>query len=131
MKPVKVIIYAVLVISVVIGVLMASNIDFAKLKKQMNTTDMYVVVTENGKAETIQFDDKDSMTRFHYVQEAYDKNGAAKKITFSANKNLRLNAILLVTVQELKDADGHYLIGSYEEVQADLVPEKTKIKLGL
>lgn len=131
MKPIKVIVYAVLIISVVLGALFVTNIDFSKLKNQMNTTDMYVVVTENGQEETIQFEDKDSIIRYNYVQSAYDNNGAAKKITFSANKNLRLNAILLVKVQELQDKEGNYLIGSYEEVQIDQVPDKTKEKLGL
>ena len=52
----------------------------------------------------------------------FDKEGNAKTLTFRANKELRKQAFLRLYVKEKG-------VSSYQEVQANEIPEKAKMKL--
>ncbi|MBW8351911.1 YxeA family protein [Bacillus sp. IITD106] len=56
--------------------------------------------------------------RYEYELLAYDKDGSQKTLTFSADKQLRENAYLLLFVKNGKG------VTSYQEVKAEELPEK-------
>ncbi|GIN56709.1 hypothetical protein J8TS2_10280 [Lederbergia ruris] len=56
--------------------------------------------------------------RYEYELPAYDKDGNQKTLTFSADKQLRENAYLLLFVKNGKD------VTSYQEVKDEELPKK-------
>ncbi|UHA75955.1 YxeA family protein [Paenibacillus sp. 481] len=116
----------VVVFGVVLGAgLVLSGVDLAKVKQQWGATKMYVQITNNGDKQGA---DEDS-SRYYYQLKAYDKDGTETPITFSAHKNLKQNAYLLVHVREYTDDRGNHEVATYEEIQSEEIPQKAKEKM--
>lgn len=108
----KLIIVIILLVAIVGGWFIYNGMKFEKC---------YVKITENAKEEH---------GRYIYNLKAYDKKGNEVPVTFSASKNLRLNAYLCVDVYKPLKHDANE-INKYEEVTAEQLPEKVKEKLNV
>ena len=112
---------------IVISILLVAIVGVGSwfIYNEMNYEKCYVKITENGKEDTV-----GSSTVYDYTLKAYDKKGNEVPVTFSANKNLRLNAYLCVYVRKpLKNNANE--INKYKEVTAEQLPEKVKEKLNV
>ena len=109
----KLIIISILLLSIVGGWFIYNEVKFEKC---------YVKITENAS--------KEEYGRYIYNLKAYDKKGNEVPVTFSAAKNLRLNAYLCVDVYKPLKNDANE-INKYKEVTAEQLPEKVNEKLNV
>lgn len=100
-------------------------------KNKIGKTKMYVHITENGKEVNEKGSDGETYSRYFYKLKAYDKNGKEDSVTFSAGKNLKLDAFLRVYVTDKTDSKGNKEIGTFEEVKASEIPQEAKEKLNV
>lgn len=121
--------YIALIASLFIFTLFSSGCGFDKNK--IGKTKMYVHITENGEKKVEKSDSGEPFTRYYYQLKAYDENGKEDSITFSAGKNLRLDAFLRVYVTDKTDSKGNKAIGTWEEVKASEIPQEAKEKLNV
>ncbi|WP_099221315.1 YxeA family protein [Listeria costaricensis] len=89
---------------------------------QIGADQYYVQITQNGDKQTEYADDGEDISRYNYELTGYDENGKAKKLSFDAEKNLRLNAYLRVYYK-------NDVVSSYEEVQKQDIPQKAQTQL--
>ncbi|KMY49701.1 YxeA family protein [Peribacillus loiseleuriae] len=113
MKKSMIVIGIVLVI-LVVGLIFMQNVNFNRLGANEYYTQINgegTKIEEKGSGGTI-------FIRYEYELPAYDKDGNQKTFTFTAGKQLRENAYLLLFV---KDGKG---VTSYQEVTSDELPGK-------
>lgn len=96
------------------GVIFLQNVNL----NRVGTDEYYTQINGGG----TKLEDKDSEggihIRYEYELPAYDEDGNQKTLTFTADKQLRENAYLLLFV---KDGKG---VTSYQEVTVEELPEK-------
>ena len=82
----------------------------------------YVQIQDSGKKIESKSDNGKIYTDYEYTMKGFNEDGKEKTFTFTAQKNLRKQAYLQVYLKgdEVK---------SYQEVQANELPEKAKQKL--
>lgn len=90
---------------------------------QMGAEKYYVQITGDGRVEEHKLDTGEIVKTYWYSLPAYDVNGLEKTFDFSAQKNLRQDAYLMLFA---KDSKG---VTSYEEVQLADIPEKAQKQL--
>lgn len=78
----------------------------------------YTQIKGEGKTIEDKMSDGSIFTRYEYELPAYDKDGNEKTLTFTATKQLREDAYLLLYVKNSKG------VTSYQEVKAEDLPEK-------
>ncbi|MFF3101308.1 YxeA family protein [Viridibacillus arvi] len=103
----------------VIGIVVLGTIDF----NRMNADNYYVHITEDGlKKEEKQSDGKIFVT-YIYNLEGVSAKGEAKTFEFTASKNLRKDAYLMLYVKDKKG------VSSYDEVKLSDIPKEAQAKL--
>ncbi|PCL91679.1 YxeA family protein [Paenibacillus lautus] len=85
-------------------------------------TDQYFVQVQEGTRVEDKSDNGEKYVYYQYNLEGFDKEGAAKTLTFTAHKELRKEAYLRVYVKKTG-------VSSYQEVQASELPGPAKLKL--
>ncbi|PUB08334.1 YxeA family protein [Paenisporosarcina sp. OV554] len=98
--------------------------------KKWGSESYYVQINEDGIAKTTKGDNGEKSTRYYYKMNAYNTDGNTIPVEFSANKELKLNAFLLVDVNDT-DKKEHNTISSYKEVAEKELPEKVKKQLNI
>jgi len=109
---------AVVLIVVVGFVLFIQNVNVNRLGAQQ----YYVQINQDGKKTEDKSDSGKKYVYYEYTIEGFDSNGKAKSLTFTAGKELRKDAYLRIYVKGNK-------VSSYQEVQANELPEQAKQKL--
>nr|WP_276561347.1 YxeA family protein [Bacillus paramycoides] len=93
---------------------------------RIGTEKYYVQINVDGKEEVAKSSDGEIMGKnYTYKLVGFDKEGKEKELEFSAQKNLRKDASLLVYYSEEKG------VKSWEEVKKDELPPKVKEKLNV
>lgn len=121
-KNMKKIIGSIIVILVIAvgGLLILQNVNLNRL----GTDEYYTQIVGQGKM----LEDKDTSgvkhVSFEYTLSAFDKDGQEKKLTFTAQKQLRENAYLTLFVKDDKE------VTSYQEVSKEELPKKVSEKIG-
>ncbi|WP_239254923.1 YxeA family protein [Listeria ilorinensis] len=112
-----------IIISVILalGILAILALRFINFN-QIGADSYYVQITQNGDKQTEYSEDGSDISRYNYKLTGYDENGKAKKLSFDADKNLRLHAYLRVY-------NKNDMVSSYEEVQKQDIPQKAQAKL--
>ncbi|MBC1470337.1 YxeA family protein [Listeria seeligeri] len=109
------------IIITIVSVLFIGGIAFAAyyfyFGKQLNAEEYYVKITQDG--------EKTSEGAFNYSYNlpAYNKDGEEKRISFTADKNLRKGAYLKLYYKPIKG------VTTFEEVSQDKLPSKAADKL--
>lgn len=85
----------------------------------------YVQINKEGNEEEVKDDLGKKFKLYTYVINAYQKDGKAKKVEFTADHNLRKEAYLKLTINSTKG------LTSWEEVRKTEVPKKAFNKLYL
>ncbi|MFE4354524.1 YxeA family protein [Peribacillus butanolivorans] len=83
----------------------------------------YVQIKEEGMRVEGKADNGEEYISYEYKLSTVDKDGKEKELTFTAHKQLRLDAYLCLYV---KDEKG---VTSWQEVKMEELPEKVKEKL--
>ncbi|CAH1191425.1 MULTISPECIES: YxeA family protein [Paenibacillus] len=109
---------AVVVIALVGFVVFIQNVNLNRIGAQQ----YYVQINQDGKRIEDKSDSGQKYVSYEYTQEGFDSKGKEKVLTFTAAKELRKDAYLRIYV---KGND----VSSYQEVQADELPEQAKQKL--
>lgn len=108
------------------GILVAILIGFVVFIQNVNInrfgTDQYYVQIQDG-TKVDKTDNVEKYIYYEYTLEGFNKEGNGKTLTFRANKELRKEAYLRLYVKEKG-------VSSYQEVQANEIPEPAKVKLG-
>lgn len=116
----KVMIFGGILVFLLIGfIIFIQNVNINRLG-----TDPYYVQIQEGTRMEDKSDDGKKYIYYEYTLEGFDKEGTAKTLTFTANKELRKDAYLRVYVKESG-------VGSYQEVQINELPEPAKAKLAM
>lgn len=89
---------------------------------RLGTDHYYVQIQDGGKKIESKFDNGEIFVRYEYTMKGFDDKGKEKTFTFTANKELHKQAYLQVYLKGDR-------VKSYQEVQANELPEKTKQKL--
>lgn len=100
------------------GLYVLMTIDF----NRMNADHYYVQINETPTEEKVKTSKGEVFTRYAYTLEAYDENGNEKQYTFTADKELRQDAYLMLYVKESG-------VSSYDEVKLTDVPKKAQAHL--
>lgn len=103
----------------VAGLVVLATMDFNRLGKDH----YYVQITTDGERERFVASDGAVYESYWYTLPAYNEKGEEQIVKFSAQKNLRKDAYLMLY---LKKGDE---VTSFDEVQAADLPEKVKEKL--
>jgi uncharacterized protein (TIGR01655 family) len=82
----------------------------------------YVQIQDSGKEIEGKTDSGEIYTDYEYTIKGFDEDGKEKTFTFTAQKDLRKQAYIQVYLKGDK-------VKSYQEVQANELPEKAKQKL--
>ncbi|MFE4764556.1 YxeA family protein [Bacillus mycoides] len=90
---------------------------------RLGTDTYYVQITKDG--EQLKEKNVNGDTTYQYTLPGFDKDGEKKEMEFTALKNLRKEAFLLIYYSEEKG------VKSWEEVKKDELPTKVKEKLKL
>ncbi|GIO96989.1 MULTISPECIES: YxeA family protein [Paenibacillus] len=108
------------------GILVAILVGFVVFIQNVNInrfgTDQYYVQIQDGTKVEDKTDNGEKYIYYEYTLEGFNKEGNAKTLTFRANKELRKEAYLRLYVKEKG-------VSSYQEVQANELPEPAKVKL--
>ncbi|MGX5585858.1 hypothetical protein COM90_24765 [Bacillus thuringiensis] len=88
---------------------------------RLGTDKYYVQITKDG--EQLEEKNVNGDTTYQYKLSGFDKDGKEKEMEFTALKNLRKEAFLLIYYTEEKG------VKSWEEVKKDELPTKVKEKL--
>lgn len=117
MKKARIAMFFILV--VLVGfVLFIQNVNMNRLGAQQ----YFVQINLDGKRVEDKFNSGEKYVYYEYTLKGFDSNGKEKELTFTASKELRKDAYLRIYVK--KDQ-----VSSYQEVQAEELPEKAKLKL--
>lgn len=100
-------------------IIVLATVDFNRIGKD----NMYVQIPEQSMVEEMKLDSGEIMTRYWYTVLAYNDKGEEVELEFSAAKELRADAYLMMYV---KDGDQ---VSSYDEVQEKDIPEKALAQL--
>ncbi|MGE7624742.1 YxeA family protein [Viridibacillus sp. NPDC096237] len=103
----------------VIGIVVLKKVDL----NRMNADNYYVHITEDGVKEVGKASDGKVFETYHYNLEGVNTKGEEKKFEFTASKNLRKDAYLMLYV---KDGKG---VSSYDEVKLSDIPKEAQAKL--
>lgn len=103
----------------VIGLVVLMNVDF----NRMNADNYYVHITEDGVKEVGKASDGKVYETYHYNLESVNAKGETKTVEFTASKNLRKDAYLMLYVKEGKG------VSSYDEVQLSDIPTEAQAKI--
>lgn len=82
----------------------------------------YVQIQDSGKKMEDKSDNGKIFTYYEYTMTGFNEDGKEKNFTFTAQKDLRKQAYLQIYLKGDK-------VSSYQEVQANELPEKAKQKL--
>ncbi|BFH64597.1 YxeA family protein [Paenibacillus azoreducens] len=109
------------------GIILALLIGFIVFIQNVNINRLgadhyYVQIQDGGKKMEDKTDSGEIYVNYEYTMKGFDEEGKEKTFTFTANKELRKQAYLRVYLKDDK-------VSSYQEVQANELPEKTKQKL--
>lgn len=108
-----------IVIGIVLVILVAGAIFMQNVNlNRFGADEYYTQIKGKGTKMEDKMSDGTIYKRYEYKLPAFDKDGNQKTFTFSADKQLRENAYLLLFV---KDGKG---VTSYQEVTAEELPEK-------
>lgn len=118
MKKIFIVLGAVTALMIVALVVLAT-VDFNRLAKD----NVYVQITTDGQLETFTASDGAVYETYWYEQPAYTAAGEEMTVEFSAQKNLRHDAYLMLYMK-----DGNE-VTSYDEVQFDDLPKAVQEKL--
>ncbi|ATP40435.1 hypothetical protein CSE16_10465 [Solibacillus sp. R5-41] len=109
----------IIVVGIVLVILIGSLFFIQNVNiNRFGTDEYYTTIIGDGNKMEDKMDDGSILVRYEYDLPAYDKDSNQKTLTFTANKQLRKNAYLLLFV---KDGKG---VTSYKEVTAEEIPEK-------
>jgi len=122
LKILGIILTTVLIGIIILGVAEKNN--FLGMKK-WRTKEYYVQIKDNGEEYITKNTEGEKSVLYFYKTDAYNKDGKQIKVEFHSNKNLKLDAYLLVLAFS-QDKNDYNQILSYEEVPADKVPFKAK-----
>ncbi|MCM1992231.1 YxeA family protein [Oceanirhabdus seepicola] len=125
LKILGIILAAVLIGIIILGVAEKNN--FLGMKK-WGTKEYYVQIKDNGEEYITKNTEGEKSVLYFYKTDAYNKDGKQIKVEFHSDKNLKLDAYLLVLAFS-QDKNDYNQILSYEEVHADKVPSKAKEQL--
>lgn len=101
------------------GLVIFQKVDFNRL----GANEYYTQIIGQGKVLEDKDDSGVKYVRYEYKLPAFDKDGRQKTLTFTAQKQLRENAYLILFV---KDDKG---VTSYQEVKKQELPKKVSEKL--
>lgn len=119
MKKIGIFIIAIMV--VLIGfVIFIQNVNINRL----GTDEYYVQISNSVNKTEDKTDSGQVYVQYEYQLSAFDKSGNKKEFTFTASKELRKDAYLMLFV---KDEKG---VTSYEEVKKADIPKKALDQLG-
>ena len=96
----------------VAGLVVLATVDYNRLGKE----NVYVHITEDGVENRFVASDGAVHNMYWYEQSAYDENGNEMQVKFSAHKNLRHNAYLMLYLKNGNE------VTSFDEVQFDDLP---------
>ncbi|UGB30698.1 YxeA family protein [Metabacillus sp. B2-18] len=96
-----------------------ATVDFNRFGKDK----AYVHITEAASVKEEKLDSGEILKRYWYKLPAYRENGDMTEVEFSAAKELRKDAYLMMYIK-----DGNE-VTSYDEVQLNEIPQKAKEKL--
>ena len=113
-----IIIPAILLLGVLL-LLIFCDININKIGKET----VYVEVMEPAGRTEDKFDSGEVMTRYIYNQRAFDHNGESVEVEFSAGKQLRKGAYLMLYIKK------ENVVTSYDEVEWSEIPSKAQIAL--
>jgi uncharacterized protein (TIGR01655 family) len=102
------------IVLIIGGLLFLQNVNLNRL----GTDEYYAQIKGEGKKLEDKMSDGTIFTRYEYELPAYDKDGNEQTLTFTAPKQLREDAYLLLYVKSSKG------VTSYQEVKAEELPEK-------
>lgn len=83
----------------------------------------YVKIVEDGEKEDIKSDTGEKFALYHYKQTAYNENGKSKVIKYTADHNLRHDAYLKLTYNNVKG------VTNWQEVKSKDLPQKAAEQL--
>lgn len=126
MKYIKLLISSLFVVTILSGMVGCDGL------KEINTDKYYLKVPDKcTKKEDIYIEDnktkKDILYSYNNVA-AYDEDGKKVEVKFFANKKLRTNAYLRVSIKDPKDNEENEII-AYNEVKEDQLSSIVKEKL--
>ncbi|GIN73420.1 hypothetical protein J14TS2_38950 [Bacillus sp. J14TS2] len=101
------------------AVVVLLTVDFNRLGKER----VYVEVIEPTDIAEDKLDNGEIMTRYWYNQTAYNEKGKAVTVEFSAPKELRQGAYLMLYLKKGSE------VTSFDEVQWKEIPSETQTKI--
>ncbi|GAA0375300.1 YxeA family protein [Bacillus horti] len=108
------------VVVVFMGMVLAlATVDINRLGKD----NLYVQISEHTDIEETRLDSGEVVKRYWYELPAYDENGVKNMVEFSAARELRLDAYLMLYVKNENE------VTSYDEVQWNEIPTQAQEKL--
>lgn len=110
------ILFGLLLGVVIAGLVVLATVDFNRLAKDH----VYVHITEDGVEERFVASDGAVYMSYWYEQSAFDKDGNEVSVKFSAQKNLRKDAYLMLYMKNGSE------VTSYDEVQYEDLPAEVK-----
>ncbi|GAB2565460.1 YxeA family protein [Gracilibacillus alcaliphilus] len=112
-------IFVIILVLIVGAVIVLMTVDFNRLGKDS----VYIEVIDPTDIEEEKLDNGEIMTRYWYQQTAFNEEGESVEIEFSAHKELRQGAYLMLYVKN--DSE----VTSYDEVQWDEIPSTAQAAL--
>ncbi|MGE6258160.1 YxeA family protein [Heyndrickxia sporothermodurans] len=112
----KLMIPGVILILIVGFILFIQNVNINRL----GADNYYVQIKGPGEKSEDKASNGEIYTSYKYTLSGYDKKGNEKKLTFTANKQLRKDAYLNLFYKEDKG------VTSYQEVKFNEIPDKAK-----
>ncbi|MBM7609815.1 uncharacterized protein (TIGR01655 family) [Lysinibacillus composti] len=101
------------------AIVILATVDFNRFGKDT----VYVQISDVASVKETKLDSGEMIKRYWYKLPAYNENGNLTEVEFSAAKELRKNAYLMLYIK-----DGNE-VTSYDEVQLTDIPQKAKEKL--
>ncbi|KEF40240.1 conserved hypothetical protein TIGR01655 [Schinkia azotoformans MEV2011] len=116
----KLLITCVTIVIILVGALVI----FQKINyNRVGADEYYTQINGKGKVIEDKINNGEKIISYEYELPAFDENGRQKTMTFTAQKQLRENAYLLLFVKDNKG------VTSYQEVKKDELPKKVSEKL--
>ncbi|WP_130859175.1 YxeA family protein [Gracilibacillus phocaeensis] len=109
---------AVIILLVVAAVVVLMTVDFNRFGKD----NVYVEVAEPTEVEEDRLDNGEIMERYRYQQTAFDEQGEAVEVEFTAGKELRRGAYLMLYVKNENEVTSYDEV-EWEEITADAQTE--------
>ena len=113
-------IIAIVVLLFISAVVFLTTVDINRLGKN----NVYVEVQEPTDIQEQRLDNGEIVSTYWYEQTGYKENGESMAIQFSAQKELRQGAYLMLYVKNENQ------VTSYDEVQLDEIPTAVQDELG-